>query len=98
MALIKLRDYVQEKGIEELAIPRLSCNNDGLKWVWQKQNLQRVFWDTKVTLHVYHKKGLGRYRRQQIQQGESGGEQAPYKLTVRRSDRATKAPDRLGHF
>lgn len=56
MSLQKMRDTVEEYGIDSVAMPRIGSGLDGLKWNLVRAIIEDVFRDSPVLIHVYYLK------------------------------------------
>jgi len=52
-SLVCMRDHMQTHGVTQLAIPRIGCGLDGLKWDQVTAILQRIFKGMQCELTVY---------------------------------------------
>jgi hypothetical protein len=55
-SLEKMRDEVVARKVADLAMPRIGCGLDGLKWEAVSPLIQKVFADTNVKITIYVKK------------------------------------------
>lgn len=52
-SLIKMKDIILEKKVNELAMPKIGCGLDNLNWPRVKNIIQDVFKDTQVKIKIY---------------------------------------------
>lgn len=48
-----MRDHAKQNGVTIIAMPRIACGLDGLKWEDVKAMLVDVFMDTGIRIQVY---------------------------------------------
>ncbi|KAI8821761.1 uncharacterized protein EV422DRAFT_526846 [Fimicolochytrium jonesii] len=53
-SLVDLRRVCEEMGISELAMPRIGCGLDALRWDAVVSMLKEVFQGTEMRVHVFH--------------------------------------------
>ena len=51
-SLIKMRDIVKRKKIKKIAMPKIGCGLDKLKWNKVKQIIENVFYDVDIEIIV----------------------------------------------
>lgn len=56
-SVIAMKEFCLENGIKHIAMPKIGCGLDRLKWVQVKTMLQNVFTDSgiNVTVHIWYK-------------------------------------------
>lgn len=53
-AILKLRDFIVEHGVKKLAIPRIGCGLDKLKWSQVQSIIKNKFKDVECLIKICH--------------------------------------------